>query len=279
MLRSAVREAGSLRALQREFGMRLPVLMYHHVGPVRPDTDAGLTVSPARFEAQVRWLARHGYRGIRPSDWLAWRQCAKSLPEKPVLLTFDDAYADVAEYALPVLERHGFGATVFVITGRVGGAITWARRKGVFRVMSTDQIRDWRTRGIDFGAHSRTHPDLTTLPPAELAEEVAESKHDLEVILQLPVQSFAYPYGTHNPAVCNRVRSVYDLAFGTEEGLNNLGTDPHLLRRTGVLPGEFMIDFAGRLRWGYSPFERLRARIRLRTRLKNALQAVFARSH
>ncbi len=279
MLRSALREAGSWKALQCEFGIRLPVLMYHHVAPVRPDTDAGLTVSPARFEAQVHWLARHGYMGIRPSDWLAWRQSAKSLPEKPVLLTFDDAYADVAEYAFPVLERHGFGAAVFVITGRVGGTITWARRKGVFRVMSADQIRDWASRGIEFGAHSKTHPDLTALAPAELAEEVAGSKHDLEAILQSPVRAFAYPYGTHNPAVRDCVRGVYNLAFSTEEGLNNLGTDPYLLRRAGVLPCEFMVDFASRLRRGFSPFDRLRARIRFRTRLKNALQAVFARSH
>ncbi len=145
--------------------------------------------------------------------------------------------------------------------------------------MSAQQIRDWGGRGIEFGAHSRTHPDLTTLGPTELVEEVAGSQHDLETILQSPVRAFAYPYGTHSPAVSDCVRSVYDLAFSTEEGMNNLGTDPHLLRRTGVLPGEFMVDFASRLRWGYSPFERLRARIRLRTRLKNALQFVFARSH
>ncbi len=279
MLRSALREAGSWKALQREFGIKLPVLMYHHVGPLRPDTDAGLTVSPARFEAQVHWLARHGYRGIRPSDWLAWRGSAKSLPERPVLLTFDDAYEDVAEYALPVLERHGFGAAVFVITGRVGGTVTWEKRKGAFQLMTAEQIRDWAKRGIEFGAHSRTHPDLTTLGSTELAEEVAGSKHDLEIILHSPVCSFAYPYGSHNPAVSDCVRSIYDLAFSTEEGLNNLGTDLHLLRRTGVLPGEFMIDFASRLRWGYSPLQRLRARIRLRTRLKNVVQFVFARSH
>ncbi len=279
MLRCARAEAGSWKALQRGFGMKLPVLMYHHVGPVRPDTDSGLTVSPARFQAHLGWLARHGYVGIRPSDWLAWLRSAKALPEKPVLLTFDDAYADIAEYALPVLERHGFGAAVFVITGRVGGTISWPHRKGVFRLMSAEQIREWGARGIEFGAHSRTHPDLTTLGPAQLMEEVAESQHDLEVILQSPVRSFAYPYGSHNPAVGECARSVYDLTFSTEEGVNNLGTDSHILRRTGVLPGEFMIDFASRLRWGYSPFERLRARIRLRTRLKNALQAVFARSH
>ncbi len=279
MLRSARSEAGSWKALQREFGMKLPVLMYHHVGPVRPDTDPGLTVSPARFEAQMRWLARRGYVGIRPSDWLAWRGSARALPEKPVLLTFDDAYADVAEYALPVLERHGFGAAVFVITGRVGGTISWARRRGVFRLMTADHLREWAGRGIEFGAHSRTHPDLSMLPPPELMEEVAGSKIDLEAILRSPVRWFAYPYGNYSAAVRDCVRSVYDLAFSTNEGLNNLGTDPHLLRRTSVLPGEFMVDFVCRLRWGFSPFERLRARVRLRTRLKNAMQAVFARSH
>jgi peptidoglycan/xylan/chitin deacetylase (PgdA/CDA1 family)/glycosyltransferase involved in cell wall biosynthesis len=279
MLRSALREAGSWKALRREFGMKLPVLLYHHVGPPQPDTDPDLTVSPERFEAQVRWLARKGYVGIRLTDWLAWRRAGKPLAEKPVLLTFDDAYEDTAQYALPVLERHGFGAAVFVITGRVGGTIAWDQRKGAFRLMSAEQIRYWANKGIEFGAHSRTHPNLTTLGPAELAEEVAGSKRDLEAILQSPVLSFAYPYGLYNPVTCECVRKLYDVAFTVDRGLNDLRTDPHILHRTDVLPGDFMVDLASRLRWGFSPLQRLRSRIRFRTRLKSAARAVLARSH
>jgi glycosyltransferase involved in cell wall biosynthesis/peptidoglycan/xylan/chitin deacetylase (PgdA/CDA1 family) len=277
-LRFARLGIGSWRALQREFRMRLPILLYHHVGPIGGDTNPELTVSPERFEAQVRCLARRGYQGIRLSDWLAWVRTGRPLPEKPVLLTFDDAYADIARYALPVLERYGFGAAVFVITGRVGGTISWGKSKGLFQLMSAEQIREWAGRGIEFGAHSRTHPDLTTLDPAALRDEVVGSKRDLEDILQAPVISFAYPYGPYNPAVCECVRGMYDLAFTTDEGLNDLRTDLHVLRRTGVSPDDSIVDLSSRLRWGLSPLQRLRGRVRFRTRMRNAARSVFARS-
>lgn len=279
-LRGALLEAGSWQALQREFGRKLPVLLYHHVGPRRPGTSVPLTVSPGKFERQVRWLARRGYVGIRPSDWLRWRREGTGLPDKPVLLTFDDAYADVAEYALPVLQRHGFGAAVFVVTGQVGGTNRWdeVRGSGTHRVMTAEQIRCWAGRGIEFGAHSRTHPDLTTLGATELAEEVAGSGKELASITGVRTGSFAYPYGPYNQAVCDCVRGVFDLAFTTDEGLNTLRTDPHLLRRAMVLPSDSLADLECRLRWGWSPLQRFRARVRLRTRLKRASRLVFGAS-
>ena len=117
--RSAARQQGSWHALVRAFGMRLPVLLYHHVGPHRPGTISGLTVSPERFEKHVRWLARRGYQGIRSADWLKWRREGKGLPDKPILFTFDDAYADLVKYAFPILHRYGFGASVYVVTGQL----------------------------------------------------------------------------------------------------------------------------------------------------------------
>jgi peptidoglycan/xylan/chitin deacetylase (PgdA/CDA1 family)/glycosyltransferase involved in cell wall biosynthesis len=265
--RAALREVGSWKALQSEFGMRLPVLLYHHVGPPRPGTYASLTVSRKRFERQLRWLARRGYAGISPSDWLRWRREGKGLPDKPVLLTFDDGYADLAEYALPVLKRYGFRAVVFVVTGRVGGTNIWdeARGSGTLRLMTADQIRYWATQGIEFGAHGRTHTDLTTLDPKELTEEVIGSRNDLAGILGGRVTSFAYPYGFYNQAACECVRGAFDLAFrGDEEtpGINLLGASPHLLQRTMVQPGDTLLDLECRVRWGYSPLLNLRIRLR-----------------
>jgi len=75
--------------------------MYHRVAPAPPDKRSEFTVSPARFERQLRWLASHGYVSIRPSDWRAWLRNGKALRGKPVLLTFDDAHAALAEYAFP----------------------------------------------------------------------------------------------------------------------------------------------------------------------------------
>jgi len=278
--RAAAREAGSWRALQREFGMRLPVLLYHHVGPSRPGTVPGLTVSPERFERQVRWLAGRGYTGISPSDWACWRREGKGLPDKPVLFTFDDGYADLVEHALPILRRYGFGAAVYVVTGQLGGTNAWdeARGSGTLRLMTTEQIRYWATQGIEFGAHSRTHADLTALSAKDLEEEVVGSGKDLALLLGARVVSFAYPYGFHNQAVDDCVRRAFDLAFiadDNNEGMNHLLTDPHLLLRTMVQTNDSLLALECRARWGHNPFLNLRARIGLRSRLKRAVRSVF----
>jgi peptidoglycan/xylan/chitin deacetylase (PgdA/CDA1 family)/GT2 family glycosyltransferase len=269
MLRGAAREAGSWRALQAELGLRLPVLLYHHVGPARPGTYPELTISPERFERQVRWLASRGYVGIRPSDWQLWRVGHGQLPTKPVLLTFDDGYADLADFAFPVLERHGFGGAVFLVTGEVGGTNRWdeERGAGTNRLMSADHIREWSARGIEFGAHGRSHADLTTLTDADLAAELAGCAGDLADLLGKPPVAFAYPYGYYDRRVTERVRRIFDLAFTCDEGINDLRTDPHVLERTMVHPRDLWPGFGFRVRLGWSPLEHLRSRIRLRTRV------------
>jgi peptidoglycan/xylan/chitin deacetylase (PgdA/CDA1 family)/glycosyltransferase involved in cell wall biosynthesis len=279
-LRSEVREAGSWEALQSEFGARLPVLLYHHVGPPQPGTLSSLTVSPQRFERHVRWLVRRGYQGICPADWLRWCHEGKGLPDKPVLLTFDDGYADLVEYALPVLRRYGFGAAVYIVTGQVGGTNAWdeAQGSGTLRLMTPEQIRYWATQGIEFGAHSRTHADMRTLTSEKLKEEILGSGSDLASLLGSRVVSFAYPYGFYNQGALDCVQGAFDLAFIADdlnEGLNHLLTDPHLLRRTMVQTNDSLLTLEFRARWGRNPFGNLRIRIGLRTRLKRAARSVF----
>ena len=282
-VRSAAKEAGSWKALQREFGVRLPVLLYHHIGPLRPGVVPGLTVTPEVFERQLRWIARRGYTGIRPADWVRWRREGKGLPAKPVLLTFDDGYMDLVEHALPVLRRYGFGAVVFIVTGLVGRTNAWdeAHGWGSLDLMTAEQIRYWATQGIEFGAHTRTHTDLTTLAADEMAEEIVGSGDDLAKITGSPVTSFAYPYGYYNQSVNDCARGAYSLTFRADEetpGINYLCTDPHDIQRTLVLPGDTGVDLECRLRWGHTILVKLRARLRVRTRFKRAVRFIFGRS-
>jgi peptidoglycan/xylan/chitin deacetylase (PgdA/CDA1 family)/GT2 family glycosyltransferase len=279
--RVARRAAGSWKALQSEFGKRLPVFLYHHVGPPRPGTIPDLTISPEKFERQVRWLARLGFVGIRPSDWLRWLRDGTGLPDKPILLTFDDGYADIADYALPVLRRHGFSAAVYIVTGQLGGTNAWdeAQGSGTHRLMTAEQIRYWAAQGIEFGAHTRTHPDLRKLSAAELAAEVSGSKNELASLLGSPVVSFAYPYGELSEAASELARSEFDLAFTSERGLNYLRTDPHLLRRINISPNDSLIDIESHTHWGeLQHLRRLRARLlREGSRLKRAARFVLRR--
>ena len=251
--------------------MRLPVLLYHHVGPSRPGTFPDLTVSAERFARHISWLVRRGYVGIRPADWLAWCRNDRVLPRKPVLLTFDDAYADLATYALPVLRRNGFGAAVFVVTNHIGGENVWDRLRGSqpHRLMTGDQIREWAGRGIEFGAHSRTHADLTALSHGEMREEIEGSRDDLAGITGRHVGAFAYPFGRTNEAVRDRVRATFDCAFACKEGVNTVSADRYGLFRSMVQPYDSTIALASRVRLGRYPVDDWRARLRVRSRVRS----------
>jgi len=266
----ARREAGSWRLLRKLFRNRLAVLLYHHIGLPTPETkNLSLTITPKKFERQVRWLHWRGYTTITPAQWLAWCAGGESLPEKPILLTFDDAYADITKHALPVLERYSFRSAVFVISGQVGGLSAWDG----LPLMTMEQIQHWATRGIEIGAHTRTHPDLTTVPNDLTADEVRGSKEDLMGAGLRPL-SFAYPYGCFDDRVRKSVDGVFPLAFTCEEGLNDLRTDPLLLRRTMVQPGDTILDIELRAALGRSPLNSVRSGLRLRSRFLKVLRHV-----
>jgi peptidoglycan/xylan/chitin deacetylase (PgdA/CDA1 family)/glycosyltransferase involved in cell wall biosynthesis len=262
--RSAARAAGSWNDLRREFGVRLPVFMYHHIGAPPAGCCEGLSITPEVFEQQIRWLARHGYKTIRIMDWVAWIREGKPLPEKPLLLTFDDAYAETAKYALPVLQRHRFSGVVFVVTGRIGKTNAWDEAVGYpsLRIMTAEEIRHWARQGMEFGAHTRTHADLTKVSPQELEDEIAGSSADLGELLQTRIPSFAYPYGLFNTAAQQAASRLFDLSFTTEEGINTLGTPPHGLLRVPVLPQDPPVKLGWRARFGFDPEERVLARYR-----------------
>jgi peptidoglycan/xylan/chitin deacetylase (PgdA/CDA1 family)/glycosyltransferase involved in cell wall biosynthesis len=265
---------GGLNPLEYAPSKTLPVLMYHRVGPDLPGTYRELTVSPGRFKEHMEWLKRNGYSTVGTGDWLAWRREGNPLPQKPVLLTFDDAYEALVEHAFPVLKEYGFTGTVFVVTGEIGGENTWDRNEGSapIKCMSGEQIRHWSAEGIEFGAHTRTHADLTTLSGSGLEMEVAKSRDDLAAILGAAPLSFAYPFGHYNDAARCCAEKVFQLAFTCDEGLNAPCAGPALMRRTMVKPRDSRLDFALRVRFGYSPVERLRNRVRLRSRLRDALR-------
>jgi peptidoglycan/xylan/chitin deacetylase (PgdA/CDA1 family) len=258
-----------------KFDRRALALVYHHIGPSRPGTYRDMTVSPQRFEQQIRWLARHGYVGIKPSEWLHWAREGESLPEKPILVTFDDAYADTADYALPVLRKYGFAGAVFVVTERLGGTNTWDEAKGcgTLQLMTLEQIRYWAGQGIEFGAHSKTHADLTQLSSAECTAEIRGSKSDLAALLNSGVTSFAYPYGSYNNAVRDLARGEFDLAFTAEEGLINLRSDPHLLQRVVVYPDHSLVHFVLIVRTGKS-VAGWRVKFGVRTRFRRLLRTL-----
>jgi peptidoglycan/xylan/chitin deacetylase (PgdA/CDA1 family) len=258
--KGACEAVGGHRAFDQEFGRWVPALFHHRVGPPDPRVHPALTVSPRDFERQIEWLAKHGYTTISPDDWFRWCTEGRALPMKPVLLTFDDGYADLTQYAFPVLERHGFRAGVFAVTDQLGGVYSWDEYGGGVSLIGAAALLDWSRRGIEVGAHTRSHAHLDALGDTEVEDEVVGSGRALSDALELPVRSFAYPYGAYDDRALHHVRATYDVAFTVQEGLDDLGTDLHQLRRTMVQPGASLLEFGLQVRLGWNPVQRLRER-------------------
>ncbi|MQA10558.1 MAG: polysaccharide deacetylase family protein [Pseudonocardiaceae bacterium] len=168
------------------------VLMYHSVAPYREDPYL-VTVDPARFARQLDWLRRRGLRGTSMRELLAARRAGTG--RDLVGLTFDDGYADFAEYALPALRRRGFGATLFVIAGRLGGQNDWDAEGPRKPLLTANAVREIADSGIEIGSHGLTHVSLPQADDAELIEEIARSRWLLRDVTGQPVDGFCYPYG------------------------------------------------------------------------------------
>ena len=246
----AIEETGGWEAFRQEFALRLPVLCYHHVGEKLPGSWPLLTVSPKVFRRQMKWLVDNGYTGIHAADWLGWMRQGTVLPEKPVLVTFDDGYSDLVENAIPVLEANGLKATIFIVSQHVGGASTWDVPLGhpSRPLMNAAQVRECPSRGIEIGAHSRTHPDLRKLQDADLRNELEGCRAELTELMGRPVNTLAYCFGFQNEQVRKRAAQTYDLAFSCKPGLNAWHSDAHCLRRMFAHPSR--INFFLQVKYG-----------------------------
>lgn len=270
--RSAAREAGSWKQLESMFAARLPVLMYHSVGPLRPGFDPFLTISPEMLEGDLRWIKEHGYTPIRCTDWIGYLRDGVDLPDKPVLLTFDDAYRDTAQFGLPILRKYGYTGTVFVVTNQIGGTNQWDLPLGLSQqpLMSADEIREWAAQGIEFGAHSCSHADLRRISKEELHQELKGSREALEQLLGVPVPAFAYPYGYINDKVIEAARAHFDLALTCDIGINSPSVDALRMRRATIVPGFRFGARTGAMRLGFNVL--LVAKIQASLRMKRLVR-------
>jgi peptidoglycan/xylan/chitin deacetylase (PgdA/CDA1 family) len=148
-----------------------------------------------RFRQQLGLLRRLGYRSVSPVAIADALRGGPSPGRRVVAITFDDGYLDTVAVALPLLVEYGFTATCYVVAGAVGRTSDWTDPKPL---MDWDDVREWLAAGMDIGAHSVTHPDLTGLSDHRLAEEVGGARWRLEDRLGVPIVSFAYPFNVHD---------------------------------------------------------------------------------
>lgn len=190
-------------------GARLPrmpaIMMYHSVSPYQLDPYL-VTVTPHRFEQQMRWLRRRGLRGVSVAELLAARQRGRA--RRLVGLTFDDGYVDFLEYALPVLATHRFTATVFALAGRLGGENAWDAEGPRKPLMTARQLREAADAGMEIGSHGLRHVSLPTANRATLTAETENSRAVLQAASGQQVTGFCYPYGHLNGRVVEAVAAA-----------------------------------------------------------------------
>lgn len=186
----------------------VPILMYHAVADDPTAATRRLSVAPRALDEQLSFLADNGYTGMTFTALATAFENGAALPERPVVLTFDDGYADFATTAWPVLARHGFPATVFVTSGWVDDAGPYAAGDPPDRMLTWAQIRELADAGVEIGAHSHSHPQLDQVGAEDLREELDVGRALLQDCLGAPVTSLAYPFGYSSPLVRLAARSA-----------------------------------------------------------------------
>ncbi|MBI4718933.1 MAG: polysaccharide deacetylase family protein [Planctomycetes bacterium] len=178
----------------------LAILTYHSLD----DSGSVVSVSPGAFAAQMGAVAECGFRGVTLSEAVEHRLAHGDWPAQRLVITFDDGFANTHEVALPVLARRGFAATVFLITGHVGGRNDWSAPPpglGTRPMMTWAQVAELAQKGIEIGGHSHTHPDMRRISDAQVEHELAICKAEIHEQLGYEARTFAYPYGSRSERV------------------------------------------------------------------------------
>lgn len=220
----------------------VPILMYHHVRVLAPEAGRVwrmLTVDPAAFEAQMAYLVEHGYHTVTFSDLADHFDRGKPLPDQPVILTFDDGWAEQYTTVYPILRRYGLSATFFPPTNWISGSrltLTWG------------QIEEMSQAGMEFGSHTLNHHFLTHQDTNEVRRQLVQSKALLEQHTHKPVIALAYPGGAWGPAVTVQAQEAgYRVAVGVAAGVKQRAAERFVLHRVSVGYGAPLQTFIARL--------------------------------
>lgn len=221
------------------FTAGVPVLSYHMV---EDNVDNPLALGVKEFEEQMEYLSRRGYHAITPDQLTNYLQTGIPLPEKPVLITFDDGYQNNFKIAYPIMKKYGLTATIFLISDRIG-TDNW--------YMNWDQVREMRRAGFVFGSHTLSHELLSRIPEEEIKQQLIKSREGIEWRLDVPARYLAYPGGDYNSRIEELARqSGYRAAFTVKFGRVIPGDDMFALKRIPLFQSRVsFLDFYVRLNY------------------------------
>lgn len=224
--------------------VKMPILTYHSIDK----SNSVISTAPEVFHKQIKFLAEMGYNAVSLNNFLDLLLEKKPVAPKTVALTFDDGFQNFYTAAFPVLERYNFKATVFLVTDYCGKRNEWEiDTPGIplNKILSWEEIKRLNAHGIEFGAHTLTHPDLTNIPVKQAEREIVGSKAAIEEHLGVEVKTFAYPYGTYNSRVRKIAEENFRAACGVRMGRVRPTSDPFALDRIDsfYLSSDYMFNW------------------------------------
>lgn len=203
----------------------LPILVYHGVTPT-PAPAERFAVSLDRFTRHMDALAASPRQALRISELSAPLSRGEPMSASAAGVTFDDGTVDFYEHAWPTMRERGLPATLYVTSGLVGGRLDGRQ------MLTWEQLEELRDGGVEIGAHSRQHIALDAVSMDRAARELVNSKLELEQRLHVVVNSFAYPFGYHTPALKRLVaRTGYTSACAVKNALSHPRDDRFALAR------------------------------------------------
>ena len=243
----------------------IAILSYHQTRrpPPRGVPVRTLVLPPWRFSLQLRTLKALGWTGMSMRDLEPYLRGERT--GKVFGITLDDGYTNNFEHALPILRSLGFTATCFIVTGQIGGSNVWDHGIGAepVQLMDAEKLRAWHAAGMELGAHTRNHVDLTKCSDAAAREEVAGSKRDLDDLLGIEVRSFSYPNGEHRAEHADMVRQAgYATATTIVSTRARQGDDPLRLPRISVHLYDRLPRVVAQVTTGYEDWRQARNRRR-----------------
>lgn len=213
----------------------IPILLYHGVSEHSSPDFRRWVIHPDDFDAHMRYLHEQDYTPLTVSQLVAAIDNASiAAISRPVVITFDDGFADFYENALPILKKYDASATLYIVTRFVGGTSRWLAfaGEGERPMMTWEQVAEVDAQGIECGAHTCTHPQLDIISTKIAWEEIVQSKTVLEQHLGHEVPSFAYPHGYYSRSVRAMVqRAGYASACAVKHAMSVTDDDRFALGR------------------------------------------------
>ena len=218
------------------------VLMYHSISEhIGKEKHNKWRVKPEDFEKQMNWFYKNNWKSFTISELVS----LDKIPEKSFVITFDDGFEDNFRNALTILQKYNFKATIYLVPNQKTNHWEEKNTSVLSNLLNNEQILQMQNSGlIEFGSHTLSHVNLSTITDEQLLNELKKSKEEVENIIKKECEAFAYPYGKFDEKIVSFVKEVgYKNATVVKRGLFEQNDDVFTIKRIGILGTESFFDF------------------------------------